>query len=92
VPEPKVVKNRVHICLNVQALGDEVERLICLGATKAEGHSSSSGKRWVVMRDPEGNEFCLVPVARTWPFVGAGLRPRGLPFRLEKRGPAQPRR
>lgn len=65
VPEPKVVKNRVHICLNVRTLKEEIERLVRLGATKSEEHSSSSGKNWVVMHDPEGNEFCLVPASRT---------------------------
>jgi len=64
VPEPKIVKNRVHICLNAQSLTDEVERLTALGADKYEEHSSSSGSRWVVMTDPEGNEFCLVAVSR----------------------------
>jgi predicted enzyme related to lactoylglutathione lyase len=65
VPEPKITKNRVHICLNARAVEDEVERLVALGAEKAEVHSSPSGKTWVVMRDPEGNEFCLVPAARS---------------------------
>jgi hypothetical protein len=32
---------------------------MALGAQKAEVHSSSSGSSWLVMRDPEGNEFCL---------------------------------
>jgi hypothetical protein len=32
VPEPKVVKNRVHICLNTQFLPEEIERLTSLGA------------------------------------------------------------
>jgi predicted enzyme related to lactoylglutathione lyase len=65
VPEPKVVKNRVHVCLNSRSIDDEAERLIALGAQKAAVHSSSSGKTWIVMRDPEGNEFCLVPASRT---------------------------
>ena len=65
VPEPKITKNRVHICLNVRTLDDEVERLVGLGAEKSEVQSSSSGKTWVVMRDPEGNEFCLIPTQRS---------------------------
>jgi predicted enzyme related to lactoylglutathione lyase len=63
VPEPKAVKNRVHLCLNVQSVEHEIVRLVRLGATRLAEHSSSSGKRWVVMCDPEGNEFCLCSVS-----------------------------
>jgi hypothetical protein len=59
VPEGKGVKNRVHI--DVNPIGDqaeEVERVLALGATKADiGQGNVS---WVVMRDPEGNEFCIL--------------------------------
>ena len=70
VPEPKVVKNRVHLDLNVGGgrhvpleesrtwVNAEVERLRGEGATQlrpVEEH----GEYWVVMADPEGNEFCL---------------------------------
>lgn len=70
VPEPKVVKNRVHLDLNVGGgrhvpleerrarVNAEVERLRGAGATQlrpVEEH----GEYWVVMADPEGNEFCL---------------------------------
>jgi predicted enzyme related to lactoylglutathione lyase len=65
VLEAKTGKNRVHVDLNVRALEDEVERLVALGAVKAHEHVSPRGKAWVVMRDPQGNEFCLVRVART---------------------------
>jgi hypothetical protein len=34
-------------------------------AEKAEEHSSPSGKAWVVVRDPGGNEFCLVQISRS---------------------------
>jgi predicted enzyme related to lactoylglutathione lyase len=64
VPEPKVAKNRVHVCLNARSVEDEAERLIALGAQKVAVHSSSSGTTWIVMHDPEGNEFCLVPASR----------------------------
>ncbi len=72
VPEPKVVKNRVH--LDVSAGGPpgtppeerragvdrEVERLAELGATLFRpGEVSEFGEYWVVMPDPEGNEFCV---------------------------------
>jgi len=65
VAEPKVVKNRVHVCLNARSIDAEAERLTALGAQKAAVHSSASGTRWIVMHDPEGNEFCLVPASRT---------------------------
>jgi predicted enzyme related to lactoylglutathione lyase len=60
VPEPKVVKNRVHLDLRPpSAMLEEVERLQDLGASRFryvdEGHGS-----WTVMRDPEGNEFCVL--------------------------------
>jgi predicted enzyme related to lactoylglutathione lyase len=64
VPGAKTTKSRVHVDLNVRALDDEVERLVALGGVKVQEHVSASGKAWVVMRDPEGNEFCLVRVAR----------------------------
>src|SRR2546427_5531506 len=60
VPEPKVVKNRVHLDLRpTTTMAEEVERLRDLGATPIryvdEGHGS-----WTVMGDPEGNEFCVL--------------------------------
>jgi predicted enzyme related to lactoylglutathione lyase len=60
VPEPKMVKNRVH--LDVMPRGDqqrEIARLVGLGASVAEEQTADAG--WVVMRDPEGNEFCVEP-------------------------------
>jgi catechol 2,3-dioxygenase-like lactoylglutathione lyase family enzyme len=69
VPEAKVVKNRVHLDVNVGgAIGDlaerrahvdtTVERLTSLGASK-QGAMGQLGEYWVVLQDPEGNEFCL---------------------------------
>ena len=64
VPEPKSVKNRMHICLRpVDAtLDEEVERILGLGATifdDRRGLPDNGG--WVVLADPEGNEFCVLP-------------------------------
>nr|WP_296070361.1 VOC family protein [uncultured Actinoplanes sp.] len=61
VPEPKTVKNRVHVCLEP---GDrrrdaEVERLVALGARLQADHRTPGGEGWAVLRDPEGNEFCV---------------------------------
>jgi predicted enzyme related to lactoylglutathione lyase len=58
VPEPKTVKNRLHIDLRPTDQAAEVARLLGLGATQisvGEGDVS-----WVVMADPEGNEFCVL--------------------------------
>jgi catechol 2,3-dioxygenase-like lactoylglutathione lyase family enzyme len=70
VPEGKVVKNRVHMDVNVggglktpieerkKRVGAEVERLKGEGATVLRPNEER-GEYWVVMQDPEGNEFCL---------------------------------
>lgn len=61
VPEPKTVKNRMHLCLRpVDRTRDEgVERLLGLGATMVNGlREPDSG--WSVLADPEGNEFCVL--------------------------------
>jgi hypothetical protein len=54
VPEPKVVKNRVHLDLAAADRMAEVERLARLGARVLAEH-----KRWTTMADPDGNEFCV---------------------------------
>jgi hypothetical protein len=58
VPEPKVVKNRMHVDLAARDPETEIDRLVGLGATKGE-HREGNGTSWTVMLDPEGNEFCL---------------------------------
>jgi predicted enzyme related to lactoylglutathione lyase len=61
VPEPKTVKNRVHVCLRPDQLRDaEVERVMELGATWVADHREPGGRGWVVLADPEGNEFCML--------------------------------
>ena len=59
VPEKKSVKNRLHLDLRPAAnQSAEVERLIALGARRIDiGQGDVS---WVVMADPEGNEFCVL--------------------------------
>jgi hypothetical protein len=59
VPEQKSVKNRLHLDLCPADQIAEVERLIALGATRADVGQSSSVS-WVVLADPEGNEFCVL--------------------------------
>lgn len=58
VPEGKVAKNRTHPDLHTDDLDAEVERAIALGATEIDRQVQTS--RWVVLQDPEGNEFCIV--------------------------------
>jgi hypothetical protein len=70
VPEGKTAKNRVHLDVNLggdpaspieerQARVEAaVERLVAAGATRS-GTVDERGAYWVVMQDPEGNEFCV---------------------------------
>jgi predicted enzyme related to lactoylglutathione lyase len=61
VPEPKVVKNRVHIDINLPEAA-EMERLQRLGARIQQEIRDVAGQlRWTIMADPEGNEFCAFP-------------------------------
>lgn len=60
VPEPKTVKNRVHLDLRPpDSMAAEVERSKALGATVQE-RVDVEGSFWTVMLDPEGNEFCIL--------------------------------
>lgn len=61
VPEGKVVKNRVHFDLapTDSTRDAEVERLVGLGASVYDDRRLPDGRGWVVMQDPEGNEFCV---------------------------------
>ncbi len=60
VPEGKTVKNRLHIDVNPtdREQNEEVERLLALGARRAD--VGQGGASWVVLTDPEGNEFCVL--------------------------------
>ena len=58
VPEPKVAKNRMHVDLAAADREAEVARLVELGATRVSD-MDEWGYEWTVMRDPEGNEFCV---------------------------------
>jgi hypothetical protein len=63
VPEDKTVKNRLHIDLapSPDAGQDaEVRRLADLGARRVDVGQDPGKVRWVVMADPEGNEFCVL--------------------------------
>ena len=54
VPEKKVAKNRVHVDVLAADRPAEVERLVALG-----GAVQTEFDTWTLMRDPEGNEFCV---------------------------------
>ena len=60
VPEAKAVKNRIHI--DVSPVGcdqaEELERLLGLGARQVD--VGQGDVNWIVLADPEGNEFCLL--------------------------------
>ncbi len=68
VPEGKAAKNRMHLDVNVGVglppdqrparVDAEVQRLTHAGATRLRA-ATEHGEYWVVMADPEGNEFCL---------------------------------
>lgn len=66
VPEPKTVKNRMHLDLmpTTRTRDEEVTRLLGLGATVVEDHREPDGTGWVTMADLEGNEFCVERSAR----------------------------
>ena len=58
VPEAKTVKNRLHLDLRSTDLAEATAQAVALGATRAD--EVYDGGRWQVLRDPEGNEFCLL--------------------------------
>lgn len=71
VPEPKTVKNRVHLDLATESLADqqhEVERLTGLGATRVD--IGQGDVPWVVLADPDGNEFCVLGPDPSFAWTG----------------------
>ena len=59
LPEGKTIKNRLHIDLDPDDQAAEVERLLALGARPADV-GQGDDVTWVVLADPEGNEFCVL--------------------------------
>jgi len=60
VAEPKIAKNRMHLDIEVRDIEIEAARLVGLGATRVSDSTlSEHGTTWVLMADPEGNEFCV---------------------------------
>ena len=64
VPEPKAGKNRMHLDLQVADVHSEVERLIALGASLIQPPHDDAGFLTAILRDPQGNEFCLIKPRR----------------------------
>lgn len=58
VPDDKRVKNRLHFDLGSTNFAEAVEEVIALGATRADDVYNDGS--WQVLRDPEGNEFCIL--------------------------------
>ena len=59
VPDRKTVKNRLHLDLRPDDHAAEVARLEALGASRVD-IGQAGDESWVVMADPEGNEFCVL--------------------------------
>jgi hypothetical protein len=74
VPEDRVAKNRLHLDLRPSDQFAEVQRLIGLGASRVDV-GQSPDVTWVVLADPEGNEFCVLR-----PFTDEQLASLGANF------------
>ena len=73
VPESKVVKNRLHLCMQPHEDRDgEVRRLLGLGAAMLDDRRQPDGTGWAVLTDPEGNEFCVVRSAQEYAHTPPG--------------------
>ena len=60
VAEPKAGKNRMHLDMLAPDIEAEAQRLVTLGAQRIRAEPVvEHGTRWIVMADPEGNEFCV---------------------------------
>ena len=75
VPEPKTVKDRLHIDLTTEeSLEDGVARLVAMGATlvglRQDPATLAHPDTWAVLQDPEGNEFCLFNVETVTGLAG----------------------
>lgn len=74
VPERKELKNRLHLDLRPGDQAEEVQRLEALGASRI---SVGQGPEvtWVVMADPDGNEFCVLRALQSAELEAQGLVP-----------------
>jgi hypothetical protein len=65
VPEPRQVKNRLHLDLAAPDVDQEIRRLVSLGATVVETYDSHA---WLT--DPQGNDFCVTSVPASLSSTG----------------------
>lgn len=65
VPDSKNAKNRLHLDFRPDDQGAEVERMLALGASKVD--IGQGEQPWVVLADPEGNEFCILGARKASP-------------------------
>jgi predicted enzyme related to lactoylglutathione lyase len=63
VPEAKTVKNRLHLDFRPDDRDAEVDRLLEMGAARIDGGQGEWP--WIVLADPEGNEFCVLGARST---------------------------
>lgn len=70
VPECRAGKNRLHLDLYTENPGEEVRRLLALGATR-HPREPKPGEDFVLLQDPEGNVFCVVDKAGARRGTGA---------------------
>jgi predicted enzyme related to lactoylglutathione lyase len=57
VPEPKSIKNRIHLDIRVEELQDATDAVVALGGSWDENERTLDDARWRTLKDPEGNEF-----------------------------------
>jgi Glyoxalase-like domain len=62
VPDAKAIKNRIHFDLAPTDCrrDEEIARVVALGAQQVADRRNPDGTGWMVLADPEGNEFCIV--------------------------------
>ncbi|HEX6237852.1 MAG TPA: VOC family protein [Acidimicrobiales bacterium] len=73
VPEPKITKNRMHLDIETPDIEAEAARLEALGARRVGPDTiREHGTTWILMTDPEGNEFCVCDAG-----AGSGAEPSG---------------
>lgn len=63
VTEGKTIKNRLHLDFRPEHQDREVDRMLSLGASRVD--VGQGDRSWVVLADPEGNEFCVLAPRRT---------------------------
>jgi predicted enzyme related to lactoylglutathione lyase len=60
VPEEKATKNRMHLDIETPDIDEVADQLEALGGRRMRSDvQMEHGSRWIVMADPEGNEFCV---------------------------------